>query len=184
MNETVLWAIAIGTGLLGLLLLAVAGAVAVYWQFVSRGRGERATTDASPTRGGDLATTEPKRVPANAGFANARPAVPVGPWLWIRAWLFAVLHASTVSVVMGGVTFFEDLAKASAEIQSSGTVTFPKQLLPEAVAGPASRKRLSKPTDAPAKAKGGAKTRKSGATPSNSSEWEVVDLVNDIDDDS
>jgi hypothetical protein len=179
MEESVLWAIAIGTGMLGLLLLSVAGAVAAYWKIVAHGRDERMPTGTSRVYGGDMTTTEQKRAPANANFSNAQPAVAPSPWLWVKAWIFAILHAGTVSVVLGGITFFEDLAKASAEMQSHGTVTFPKQLLPGTLSGPASRNSLSQPSGKSRIKKNAedGKPGRPGATPSDASGWEVVDLV-------
>jgi hypothetical protein len=41
------------------------------------------------------------------------------------------------------MTFFEDLANAGDEIRRTGTVTFPKQLLPGSLLGSMSRKQVS-----------------------------------------
>ena len=175
MDESVLWAIAIGAGALGLLLLAVAGAVAVYWNAVAR-RPKRVAK--SQPRGGDLAAAKQGRSPANS--SQAQPAPANSPWLWVKAWLFALFHAGTVSLVMGGITFFQDLAKASDEIQSAGTVTFPKQLLPGTLSGSTSRRRLSQlPKDA-SKTEGDAEVGEPGAASGDTSGWEVVDLVNEV----
>ena len=181
MEESVLWAVAIGTGVLGLLLLAVAGAVAAYWSTVARRPRRVASIDKAQPRGGDLASTGKGRSSANP--SEAQPAPVNSPWLWIKAWLFALFHAGTVSLVMGGVTFFEDLAKASAEITSTGTVTFPKQLLPGTLSGSASRERLSQPSGDSSKAEVDAKVGEPGRTGAASADeagWEVVDLVNEV----
>ncbi len=167
MEESVLWAIAIGTGILGLLLLAVAGAVAVYWNFIAR-------TPKAARHAGDLATAGTERVPASP--SQAQPTTINSPLLWIKAWLFALLHAGTVSVVMGGVTFFQDLAKSSEEIQTTGVVTFPKQLLPGTLSDSTSRERLSQPSKKSAKT---GERKRPGTPPDNTSGWEVIDLVNE-----
>ncbi|MCP4543355.1 MAG: hypothetical protein GY832_40090 [Chloroflexi bacterium] len=167
MNESVLWVIAIGTGILGLLLLAVAGGVAVYWNFIARKPKEAPYT-------GNLATAGTERVPANA--PPAQPTTGNNPLLWIKAWLFAILHAGTVSVVMGGVTFFQDLAKSSEEIQTTGIVTFPKQLLPGTLSDSASRERLSQPSKDSPKAE---KRRRPGKASDHTPGWEVIDLVDE-----
>jgi hypothetical protein len=173
MDESVLWAIAIGTGVLGLLLLAVAGAVAVYWHLVARKPQEARYA-------GDLATAETERSPA--GSSKTQPTTTNSPWLWIKAWIFALLHAGTVSVVMGGVTFFQDLAKASEEIQTTGAVTFPKQLLPGTLSDSTSREQLSQPSKDSSKATKAAKAGergRPGTASDNVSGWEVIDLVNE-----
>ena len=182
MNDSVLWAVAIGTGAFGLLLLAIAGTVAVFWNTLARKPQRAASTNKSPSHAGDIAAAEKKRATADSSTAQST-TIP-SPWLWIKAWLFAVLHAGTVSVVLGAITFFEDLAKASEEIQSAGTVTFPKQLLPGTLSGPASRKRLSQPSGDPASPKTkenaeGEKLDQPGADTPDMSGWEVVDLVNE-----
>lgn len=181
MEESVLWAIAIGTGALGLLLLAVAGAVAVYWNTVARRPKGVASVDKSQSPLGDLAATRKERSPVSS--SKPQPTTANTPWLWIKAWLFALFHAGTVSLVMGGVTFFEDLAKASAEITSAGTVTFPKQFLPGTLSGSAYRERLSQPSDDSSKTKSAAEVEEPGQTGAASSDvsgWEVVDRVNEV----
>ena len=181
MDESVLWAIAIGTGVLGLLLLAVAGAVAVYWNLVARRPQGAPYADKPQSYAGDLTAARKEQSPANS--FKAQPTTANSPWLWIKAWLFALLHAGTVSVVMGGVTFFQDLAKSSEEIQTTGTVTFPKQLLPGTLSGSTARKQLSRPAGNPSKATKAAKAGKAGQPKTASgkpSDWEVVDLVNEV----
>jgi hypothetical protein len=185
MDESVLWAIAIGAGVLGLLLLAMAGAVAVYWNTVARKPKRVTSADKTQSHAGDVAATARERSPASS--SKPQPTIGSSPWLWVKAWLFAILHAGTVSVVMGGVTLFEDLSKASDEIQSAGTVTFPKQLLPGTLVGPTSRERLSQSSDDSAKAEGSHEAGEPGRTGAASADgpgWEVVDLVSEVGADS
>ena len=182
MDDSVLWAVAIGAGVLGLLLLIVAGAVAVYWNAVMRRPRRGASADRPPSHAGDLAAAG-KRSPASSSTAQTVTATIKGPWLWIKAGLFALFHAGTVSVVLGGITFFEDLAKASDEIQSAGTVTFPKQLLPGPLSGPTARRRLSRPSADSSKAENDAAAGEPGQPGTASADgagWEVVDLVNEM----
>jgi hypothetical protein len=199
MDDSVLWAAAFLVGALGLSLLIIGGVAAMYLSTDARkGRGA-ASSKSSPSLSGDADSGDESPSSRGNGAAaeeagsrvdspDVQRAATGGLWTWIKAGLFAVLHAGTVSLVLGGITFFEDLAKASDEIQSSGTVTFPKQLLPGALYGPASRKRLSHPAgnsmedeehpgdgrryDEPEDGAGNADVDQSGA-----SGWEVVDLV-------
>ena len=169
MDDSMLWAIAVGTGVIGLLLLGVAGAAAVYWNFLVRRPRGPASADRSQSRGGDIAATG-EWTPVDTSTTAQPQTVPVqSPLLWIKACIFALFHASTVSIVMGGVTFFEDLVKASEEMKNEGTVTFPKQLLPGPLSNPMSPKRLSHPFKDSSQAK-------DAADPSG---WEVVDRVGD-----
>jgi hypothetical protein len=123
---------------------------------------------------------------------NTKQATASSPWAWIKAWIFALVHASTVSLVLGGITFFEDLAKASDEIQSTGTVTFPKRLLPGPLSVPTSQKRLVQPSDdslSNARHPGDEFQHKATGDElddpdqpsvlSDTAGWEVVDLVNE-----
>ncbi|HET89750.1 MAG TPA: hypothetical protein ENN99_03285 [Chloroflexi bacterium] len=136
MDDSVLWAVAIGSGVLGLLLLSVAGLVVLYLNGVARRPQKAASDDRHQSQAEDVAA-EGKRLPVHS--------VP-SPGLWLKAWLFAVLHASTVSMVVGGITFLEDLSKASEEIQNVGRVSFPKQLLPGPLTGAATHRQLSEAT--------------------------------------
>lgn len=182
MDESVLWVVALGTGSLGLLLLTVAGAVAVYWNTMARGPNKATSSDKSQSRARDLAAAGKKRSPAAS--AEARPQDRGAFWLWTRAWLFAFFHASIVSVVMGGITFFEDLVKAGEEIQTSGTVTFPKQLLPGTISGSASRKHLLQSSGNPSGGEGNpgvGEHGQPGAVSSGKTGWEVVDHTNEVD---
>ena len=171
MDESVLWAIAIGTGVIGLLLLAVAGAAAIYWNVVAR-RPRGTAFDRSQSRAGNLAAAGERSPVGSHGSYTAPTVSTPSPFLWIKAWVFALFHAGTVSMVLGGITFFEDLAKASTEIQSTGTVTFPKQLLPGPLSNPTNRKRLSESSGDPSK--GGE------PGPDDTSGWEIVDRVNEM----
>lgn len=170
MDESVLWVVALGVGAVGFLILAIAGLVAMYLNTRTPGAGDTDSTkkrnsrtrnaattkrsqphveDANSTgesrpHAEEVATADESRPPADSARTKRKTAG--GFWAWVKAWIFAVAHAGTVSVVLGGITFFEDLANASDEIQRTGTVTFPKQLLPGTLSGPASRKYLSQPS--------------------------------------
>jgi hypothetical protein len=101
---------------------------------------------------------------------------------WVKAWIFAFIHASTVSLVMGSITFFEDMLRANEEIERTGTVSFPKQLLPGTVTGSAVRKRLSQPSG---DSKTGDEVEESGQSAKSSSKavkWEVVDVLDEAGD--
>jgi hypothetical protein len=175
MDESVLWVVAFGTGALGLLLLVVAGAVAIVLKTVAR-----APRRVSPVEGPHSRATG--KQPSPTSDTETPPVVSRGPWLWIKAWLFAVFHASIVSLVLGGITFFEDLAKASEEIQSTGRVTFPKQLLPGPLSGSVSRNRLTQSSgDSPQTESDDVKELNGpdGSAPGVPG-WEVVNLVSDV----
>ncbi len=175
MDDSVLWAIAIGTGVIGLLLLAVAGGAAIYWNVVAR-RPRGAAFDNPQSRAGDLAAAGERSPAGSPAGSHTTPTMSTpGPLLWIKAWVFDLFHAGTVSVVMGGITLFEDLAKASEEIQSTGTVTFPKQLLPGPFSSPTNSKRLSKPS--------GDSSKAGEPDPDDTSGWEIVDRVNEMNSD-
>jgi hypothetical protein len=175
MDESMLWIVAFGTGALGLLLLVVAGAVAIVLKTVAR----------SPRRVPPV--EEPRsratgKQPPPISETEAPPVVSAGPWLWIKAWIFAVFHASIVSLVLGGITFFEDLAKASEEIQSTGRVTFPKQLLPGPLSGSVSQKRLTQSPGDAAQTESDEVKKLDGpdAAEPRVPGWEVVNLVSDV----
>lgn len=179
MDDSVLWTVALGIGMLGLLLLTIAGVVAMYLNTRARRVGDAASADKSQAHTGDVASTDKSRAHAGdvtstdksqlrADSSSAKRTTTGGFWAWVKAWIFALVHAGTVSVVLGGITFFEDLAKASEEIQLTGTVTFPKQLLPGTLAESASRKRLSRSSDDPGN------PDQLGAPPLATAGWEVV----------
>jgi hypothetical protein len=175
MDESLLWVVAFGTGALGLLLLVVAGAVAIVLKTVAR-----APRRASPVEEPRSRATD--KQPPRTADAETPPVVSGGPWLWIKAWIFAVFHASIVSLVLGGITFFEDLAKASAEIQSTGRVTFPKQLLPGPLYGSVSQQSLTQSSGDSAQTESDDVKKLDGpdaATP-GAPGWEVVNLVSDV----
>jgi hypothetical protein len=159
MDDSALWVAALGIGAVGFLLLALAGMIAMYLN-----TKPSSTKDTPPTNGSrpharaDAPTEEPRprageaigadRSQAHASQPRAKPRTIGGFWAWVKAWIFASVHAGTVSVVLGGITFFEDLANASEEIQRTGNVTFPKRLLPGTLSGSESRERLSGPSGA------------------------------------
>jgi len=194
MDDSVLWAVALSSGVLGLLLLAVAGAAAAHWKVGARRARDVDSADKSQPHTRNVASTDTTGSPANSSAAQRTAAG--GPWAWIKAWVFALLHAGIVSLVLGGITFFEDLAKASDEIQSTGTVSFPKQLLPGTLSGPVSRKRLPQPSEdssrsddyhsdeRPGEETGGdvevKDTGQSAAPPPDAVGWEVVDLISEV----
>jgi hypothetical protein len=174
MDDSVLWAVALGVGMFGLMLLTIAGAIAVYWNTIVRRPEKDTGSDEAESRPGKITTAEKKQSPARP---VAEQPVPVSsPWLWVKAWLFAVLHAATVSLVVGGITLFEDLANASTEIQREGRVSFPKQLIPGAISGPgASRKRLLRPSGGSSEAGDTPEAGRLDQPVSEEEGWEVVD---------
>jgi len=186
MDDSVLWAVALGTAALGLLLLTVAGVVAMYLNTRARGAGDVTSADKSQPRAKDVASTDKSQSRAkdvastdksqsHVDSSSAKHAIGGGFLIWLKAWIFALVHAGTVSLVLGGVTFFEDIAKASDEIQRTGTVTFPKQLLPGTLTGSISRKRLSQPSG------DSGDLDQPRVPPSNTAGWEVVDLLDETD---
>jgi len=181
MDDSVIWAVALGSGALGLLLFTFAGVVAVILNARARRAVGVAAADESQSRAGDVASTD-KSQPRVAS-SSAKPAAAGGFWIWIKAWVFAAVHAGTVSLVLGGITFFEDLARASDDIQRTGTVTFPKQLLPGTLTGPSSRRLLSRPSG---DLSGSGDSDATGddvpaAHSPGSAEWEVVNPPDEVD---
>lgn len=173
MDESTLWAVAIGIGLLGLVLLAVGTLAAVYWSAATNGAREGSSAGKPrPQEKGAARAGKPK---PQAGEMARAPSPGVGQPIgggflaWVKAWIFAFIHASTVSLVLGGITFFDDMARANEEIQRTGTVSFPKQLLPGTVTGSAVRKRLSQPSDS------ASEKPQPADESSDAAGWEVVD---------
>ncbi len=163
MNDTLLWMAAVGSGLLGLLLLLIAGAVALYWKVATPAASRRSHPRA------DTASTREAQQPVVAAVAGG------SLWLWFKAWIFAMIHAGTVSLVLGGITFFEDIARASEEIHRSGTVTFPRQLLPGALSEASSNRHLPRPEGKKSSTgKGVARRLNHPAASSSPVTWEVV----------
>jgi len=117
MDNLILWAVALGIGVLGLLLLALAGAAAAYLNTRPRTVEDEAATR-KPQATDKAATREARshgagftaidRGPSEGGGAR-NPSL----WAWVKATIFALLHASAVSFVLGGATFFEDLVRAN-----------------------------------------------------------------------
>jgi hypothetical protein len=144
MSDTLLWSLAIGVGALGLLLLAVAGLVAMLLsgRLGSDPPGIRQRTGAEERVGPTELRTPPSGVRAASRIGESESAdgnarAPGGLLLaWLKAWVFAFIHAGAVSFVLGGMTFFEDLVKANEEIRRTGSVSFPRRLLPGAFSGP------------------------------------------------
>jgi len=170
MSDSTLWAVALGVGALGLLLVVVAGVAAV-------------TANARARRSRE-APAAPQPQSQVSGALEVRASG--GSWLWLKAGVFAVIHAGAVSFVLGGLTFFEDIARANEEIRTTGTVTFPKRLLPKTLAGPDSILPLARVGDELLRNGGqqvGARSQVH-ANPAQSvppgpgaTDWEVVDVV-------
>jgi hypothetical protein len=207
MDDSVLWVVAFGVGALGFLLLAAAGLVAMYLNTGPRdGRDEtpieHPQAQAEEVPPADESQSPPENV-ATADESQPQLESPLGTprasggfWAWVKAWIFALVHAGTVSVVLGGITFFEDLANASEEIQHTGTVSFPKQLLPGTLSGSMARQRLSQTSggllrdghwrggdqaDEPDKDPAGAKdNNQPNEAPSKAAAWEVIDVANEV----
>jgi hypothetical protein len=170
MSDTTLWAIALSVGVLGLLLVLVAGIAAISATARARRSRERpASPDPQPR------VTGPSEVHSSGGS-----------WVWLKAGVFAFIHAGAVSFVLGGLTFFEDIARANEEIRTTGTVTFPKRLLPKTLVGPDASLPLVPARDG-VLTSGGHRassesspstnpTRQASANP-GSDDWEVVDVV-------
>jgi hypothetical protein len=182
MDDSVLWAVAFGVGTLGLLFLAVAVVVAIYLNIRARRAGPPASVERSRTQAGRVASTDRPQPQGEDAACTGEPEVRAGAsdvehplgggfWAWVKAWIFAIAHAGTVSVVLGGVTFFEDMARAGEEIRRTGTVTFPKQLLPGSLPGSSSRKRLTEPSDDLEK------LDQPDASSKKTAGWAVVDLL-------
>ena len=195
MDDVVLWAVALGVGVVGLLLLATAGLVAVYMNSGTRtaGGGAAARGSQSQASAEAAARASPSYAADGAG-AHAHPphaGRPTSPsiWAWLKAAVFAFVHAGAVSFVLGGVTFFEDLVRANDEIQQTGTVSFPKQLLPGTLSGPGSRQSLSQPSSDSSEsahqrynvaASESGDLGRSQPSPPETLGWEVVDLMEEV----
>jgi hypothetical protein len=122
---------------------------------------------------------------------GSRARTPGGLLLaWLKAWVFAFIHAGAVSFVLGGVTFFEDLVRANEEIQSTGTVNFPKRLLPGTFSGPEPARSLAHRSDedalgddryGPYRARDQAFMGRDQPTISTAetAEWKVVDILDE-----
>ena len=173
MGDSVLWFVALGAGAIGLVLLAVAVAAAIYVNIKTHG-AEGGTSADEPQSESETADST-NESEGHASSSDSEQASIGGFWAWVKAWIFAVVHAGTVSLVVGGITFFEDLSKAGEEIERTGTVTFPKQLLPGPLSGSVSRKRLARPSN-------DVGNPEQSDTPSkDTAGWEVVDLLEETD---
>jgi hypothetical protein len=175
MEESMLWAVAIWSGAFGLLLLVVGGVAAVYLNARAHRPGDPAPLSRPQSHTGDIAAADKIQPPVQP--ADAQRAATKSPLAWAKAWVYAFLHAGIVSVVLGGITFFEDLAKASEEIQQTGTVTFPRKLLPGTLSGAMSPRLLGNPQQREGTGDGGegeGHEQPGPAPPDGASEWEVV----------
>jgi len=143
MNEVALWTVALTAAVLGFLLLVIAGVAAALLR-------SRRIADQDP----DMATSaEPHVQEATRGDSggvvqdtpsSASPGSHILAWL--QACVLASLHALVVSLVLGVVTFYEDIVQAQDEIRRTGSVSFPKNLLPGSIVAPY-RHRLSNPEE-------------------------------------
>jgi hypothetical protein len=178
MSDTVLWVLAVGVGVIGFLLLFIAAGVAFFLRSENRDLNARGSAPAAgraeapgQTASAQAATGQPDAPAPEYPETPAPTPAGGGLWAWIKAWLFASVHAVTVSLVLGAVTFFEDLARASDEIEHTGTVTFPKRLMPGATVQPASPRRLSEPVP-PVE-----DVDPADIELSDPGDWEIVDFV-------
>jgi hypothetical protein len=174
MDDSVLWAVALGVGMFGLMLLAIAGAIVVYWNTIVRKPEKSVVADETEPHAEETTAAEKKQSPPSP--VAEKPVLTNSGWLWVKAWIFAVLHATTVSLVVGGMTFFEDLARAGTEIQQEGQVSFPKQLMPGTISGSGpSQKRLSRSLDGSSDAADAPRVGKLDQPIPGEDGWEVVD---------
>ncbi|RLC85460.1 MAG: hypothetical protein DRJ03_11605 [Chloroflexi bacterium] len=188
MDESVLWAAAIGIALLGLVLLAVGTLAAVYWGAATNDSGKskpqaKSTSSAGKRQSQAGGAASASKFRQRLSSSEAQQPVGGGFLPWVRAWIFAFIHASTVGLVLGGITFFEDMAKANDEILRTGTVSFPKQLLPGTLTGSTVRERLSRPAGGLLERGEDDETseepQQSDESPSNAAGWEVVDVLDE-----
>jgi hypothetical protein len=181
MNDMILWIVALGIGGLGLLLLGVAGVAAAAISSAQRGR--RATEAAPPARRAAVSPASGAGRPAGAIGQDAPDAAPDATgtlWAWVKACVFALIHAGVVSFVLGGLTFFEDLVRANGEIRRSGNVSFPRQLLPPSLGGnqPSGADETIEATYSPRYRPAGA-LRERDLPPISAAEWKVVDILDE-----
>ena len=187
MNDSTLWAVAIGIGLLGLLFLAIGTLAAVYWGAQTKKREETDPADQSPPRDKSTFSTDESQSQSTdtASSDEVQPPADGNLLTWTKAWIFALIHAGTVSLVLGGLTFFEDMVRANDEIQHTGKVTFPKKLLPEILTGSTMSKRLTQHSGSLlGKGKTGdeaEKDKQPDQPPTDKSEWKVLDEVDEKD---
>ena len=182
----ILWIVALGIGGLGLLLLGVAGVAAA--AIGSAERGKRATEAAPPVRRAAVSPASSASRPAGAIGQDAPEAAPDATgalWAWVKACVFALIHAGVVSFVLGGLTFFEDLVRANGEIRRTGNVSFPRQLLPPSLGGHQPSGALTPADDEALEATYSPRYRPAGALrerdlpPISATEWKVVDILDE-----
>jgi len=143
MNEVALWTVALATAVIGFLLLATAGVAAAILKSrrsADRDRDDAVSTELPGQQQISSYSDEPAKEEAPASSKGG------GIWVWLQACILASLHALVVSVVLGVMTFYEDIVQSHEEISRTGRVSFPKSLLPGSVATPA-RHRLSRPEE-------------------------------------
>ncbi|NLE43338.1 MAG: hypothetical protein GX620_01350 [Chloroflexi bacterium] len=145
MNEVLVWTVALVLAVFGIILLAVAGMAAIVLHLKRYGQSEASAREDGAgmnLRDRDQRTQAIEKPPSET--RDDAQSADTGVWAWTKAWAFASIHALLVSLILGAVTFFEDLARANDEIQRTGTVKFPKQLLPGTISGASSSHRLSR----------------------------------------
>ena len=143
MDEVALWTVALTTAALGFLLLAIAGVAAVLF------RSPRTADQSLDTAASTESHTHEAASGGSGGVVNeAAASASMGRhvWVWLQACVLASLHAVVVSLVLGVVTFYEDIVLAHDEIRRTGSVSFPKNLLPGSIVAPF-RHRLSNPEE-------------------------------------
>jgi hypothetical protein len=180
-NDMMLWIVALGIGGAGLLLLGLAGVAAVALRSAA---ARRAQSDyAAPTTAQQTATvsSSPQDQPLSASAMEGLRGG-AGPWIWLKACIFALVHALTASFVLGGLTFFEDLVRANDEIRRTGGVSFPAQLLPPSLAGtagPGSREELPDGAHHQHYRTSAQELRERDLPPIDTDKWEVVDILDE-----
>jgi hypothetical protein len=178
MDEVALWTVALATAALGLLLLAVAGVTAAILK--SRRQDDLDHEDATDSK---LQPQEQTDIGSDHVADGASP-VPKGGgvWVWFQACVFATLHALVVSLVLGIVTFYEDIVQAHDDIQRTGRVSFPKNLLPGSVSPPAGPRlsRLEEDCSRYEVADDGFISLQNEGAMSGVTDWDVVTLHEDV----
>lgn len=186
MSDMVLWIAALGVGGVGLLLLGVAGLAAAALRSGSR-RSRGSGGGEVPQRA--VAQHESTAAAARQGQTNGAAPDAGQPgggalWAWLKACVFALIHAGAVSFVLGGLTFFEDLIRSSREIKHTGSVSFPAQLLPPGLSdmptswqGGQFEERTTQSLYDPRYGTPGLRER--DLPPVITTEWEVVDILDE-----
>jgi len=182
MNEIALWMVALAAAVLGLFLLGVAGIAAAVLN-----AHRNAANDEDRAVGSDPGMAEqPSGASEDSLHEVSSPTVRgAGIWVWMQAWLFASLHALVVSLVLGAVTFYEDIVQSHREIERTGRVSFPKNLLPGSVIVPGIHRLSTSGEDYSryeAADDGFVGIAQDEDLMSEVAEWDVVSLYEDVED--